>query len=302
MIFLQVLRIFHHYSLEILPLFIIAFAVSVVALECFSARIFEKILQKSGGKSTISTILFGVLLPVTPGYRIPMAAIARRAGTTWTPVLTFIGVGAGAGISTFIVTLMIGWDFMALRLVATLIFSFLLSIIVAKVLEPRFAAAAMDSDVEPLFTRDFCEASTASIDKEDGVIEVVGLWRNGLSLARITLPWLLLSLLLATLIYVVVPRELVEEFLGGRFSAFTASLLGVPFYFVGGMEVPVILSLMSKGMSLGSAVSIMIAAPVVNVPVFTVMVRWLGYRRTFAFMAICWFISAAIGTVFNFIK
>lgn len=302
MIFLQILRTFRHFSLDILPLFIIAFAVSVVALECFSARIFDKVLQKSNGKSTLSTVLFGALLPATPGYRIPMAAIARRAGMAWTPVLTFIGVGAGAGISTFIVTLTIGWDFLALRIVAALIFSFLLSIIIAKVLEPQFASTAMDSDIEPLFVRDFCEASTASIDKEDGVIETVGLWRNGLSLARITLPWLFLSLLLATLIYVVVPREFVEELLGDRFSAFTASLLGIPFYFVGGMEVPIILSLMGKGMNLGAAVSIMIAAPVVNIPVFTAMARWLGYRKAFAFMAICWFIAASIGTVFNFFK
>lgn len=300
MIFVQILQTFRGFATNVLPLFIIALVISAVVAEYFPARGLDKMLQQMKNRETLVSAFLGVFIPATPAYRISMAAIARRSGAQWTPVLTFVG-GAGAGISALIITSMVGLQFVLLRLVVALLFAYALSLFVVKLIEPRLAAVAMDTDVELLFSRDFSEASAEDIDNTGGNITLAGVWRNLLSMARIMLPWLFLSLFLATLVDVVVPKATIEMLMGGRFAAFKAALIGLPFYFVGGAEVPILSVLLNKGIDLGAAVTLMLAAPLINFPVLSVLGRWVGYRKAVGFMAICWLITSIIGLLLGFI-
>lgn len=300
MIFVQILQTFRGLVIDVLPLFIIALAISAVAAEYFPARGFDKLLQQVKNRETLVSAFVGVLIPATPAARVSMAAIARRSGAQWTPVLTFIG-GVGAGLSTLVMTSMVSLQFVLLRLVVALLFAYALSLFIVKLIEPRLAAVAMDADVEQLFSRDFSEISVKDIDSAGGSVTFSGVWRNLISLARIMLPWLFLSLFLATLIDVVVPKTAIEALLDGRFAAFKVALIGIPFYFVGGSEVPLLSVLLSKGMSGGAAVTLMLAAPLINFPVLSVMGRWVGYRKALGFMAICWLIASVIGLLLGYV-
>jgi len=301
LIFLDILQTFRNFALDILPLFIIAFAISAVSARYFAPASLDALIKRNDNRAVLVSAFFGVLLPVTSGCRIPMAAIARRGGASWTPVLTFIGAGAAAGISTVVVTLLIGWQFAVLRLIVALLFALFLSLIIVRVLEPRFAGVAMDSEIEPLFHRDFCETSAEDSFEVPVKTGFIDLWHSLLRLGRVVLPWLFLSLLLATLIHVVVPDKAVEALLGDALSAPRAALIGLPFYFVIGTDIPLLIVLLNKGMSLGGAVTFMLAAPIINFPVLSIIGRWLGYRRALAFMFICWIIASAIGISFGYI-
>ncbi len=300
MIFVQILETFRGFVIDVLPLFIIALVLSAVVVEYFPARGLDKLLQQMKNRETLVSALLGVVIPATPAFRVSMAAIARRSGAQWTPVLTFVA-GAGAGLATLIMTSMVSIQFMILRLVVVLLFAYAVSLFIVKLIEPRLAAVAMDSDVETLFSRDFSEVSAEDIDNTGGSVTLAGVWRNLLGLARVMLPWLFLSLFLATLVDVVVPKATVEALLGGRFSALKAALIGIPFYFVGGAEIPLLNVLVNKGMNLGAAVSLMLTAPLINFPVLSVLGRWVGYRKALGFMAMCWFIAVAIGLLLGYV-
>jgi len=300
LIFLQVLNTIRDFSLDILPLFVIAFVVAVLSTEYFPTRALDKLLQRTGKGSTLTSAIFGVFLPATPAYRIPMAVIASQGGARWTPVLTFIG-GAVGGLSTLIITVMIGWKVAFLRVVVSLLFAYLLSVAISKLIETRFAAAAMDTLIEPLFIPEFSEGSVSDIEKPGGSIKLSDTLQGALRLARVVLPWIFLSLFIAALIHIIIPEEAVKRVLGDQFSPFKASLMGIPFYFVFGADVPIIIALLGKGMDFGAAVSLMLAAPVVNIPTLIAVGRWLGYRKALAFIAICWLIASIIGMLLGLV-
>ena len=297
----DILHAFYSFALDILPLFIITLAVSAVATRYYPLRSLDSLIQRNSTRTVLTSAFFGVLLPVTPGCRIPMAAIARKGGASWTPLLIFIGGGAAAGISTIMVTSLIGWQFAILRLVLALVFTYTLSLILVRTLEPRLATLAMDTEIGPLFHRDYCEALAADSNADSADVSITSVWQVFLRLGRVVLPWLFLSMALAMFIQVAVPQQVVESFFNGSLAAPKAALIGLPFYFVAGSDVPLLLVLLKKGMGLGSATSLMLAAPVVNLPVLSMVSRWLGYRRALMFITICWIVASAIGTLFGYI-
>lgn len=296
MIFLQILQTFYDHALDILPLFIVGTLVASVALEYFPARTLDFIIKKNIRQEIVAAVFFGVVFPATAGYRIPIAALARRGGAGWAPTLGFIGAGAGAGASTIIVTALLGWQMAALRLVVALIFALVLVLVVSRLMAPRFAAAAMDSDVVPLFSRDFCEGAVEGLETAGSAPSFEGLFNNLLRVVRVTFPWLFLSLFLATLVSVIVSAQSISGLFSGILAVPLAALLGLPFYLVAGADVPLLAVLLEKGMSMGAAVAFMLAAPLINLPVLLTMRRWLGFQRTGAFLGICLLLVIAIGS------
>ncbi|MDP2211148.1 MAG: permease [Candidatus Aquicultor sp.] len=301
MIFFDIITTFRNLTLDILPLVIISLVLAAVLAQYFSPRSLDRMIQSTPSRAVLASSFFGVFLPATTGCRVPMAAIARKSGAAWAPVLTFIAAGSAAGISTLIVTLLLGWQLAVLRIIVALLSALVLSLIITKFIEPRFAMAAMDCEVEPLFDNDFCEYCFEAEDEAPPVLRLSRVWRSLVRSTRVVVPWLALSLLLASLIEVVVSKETVTALLGGPLEAPKAALLGLPFYFVFGADVPIIYVLLKKGLSLGGAVALMLAAPVVNAPVLAMVGRWLGYRRALVFVALCWLVASAIGMLFGYI-
>jgi uncharacterized membrane protein YraQ (UPF0718 family) len=99
---------------------------------------------------------------------------------------------------------------------------------------------------------------------------------------------------------VIAPGLVGQALFGGNFGVIWISLLGIPFYFIGGAEIPIAYVLLSEGMGVGGAITFMLAAPLINAPVFVMMSRWLGYRMASAYMAICWLFIVLIGFIVNF--
>jgi uncharacterized membrane protein YraQ (UPF0718 family) len=82
----------------------------------------------------------------------------------------------------------------------------------------------------------------------------------------------------------------------GNFAPVFAALLGIPFYLVAGADVPLLAVFLRKGMDMGAAVSFMLAAPLINLPVLQLTGRWLGYRKAGVFLGICLLLVVAIGS------
>ena len=116
LIFLQILQIFRHLAVNALLLFIIALAVSAVSVKHYPVRSYDRLLKQNRERTVLISGLFGVLLPATPALRIPMAMLARQGGAKWAQTIAFIA-GAGAGASSLILTLMLGFKIVVLRII-----------------------------------------------------------------------------------------------------------------------------------------------------------------------------------------
>jgi uncharacterized membrane protein YraQ (UPF0718 family) len=124
-------------------------------------------------------------------------------------------------------------------------------------------------------------------------------WRRFLGQIREYAPWVLVSLVLAAIVDVLVPGHWIHILYGQRTTvgSLLASISGVPFYFCSGAELPLVKELLAKGMGFGPATAMMLAVPIVNIPTFGVVSKWLGSRAALAYLVLVALGSAALGTI-----
>ena len=113
-------------------------------------------------------------------------------------------------------------------------------------------------------------------------------------------PWYLLGLLLAGVITVLVPSELMAKHLGGGLPAMLIMLaLGIPLYICATASTPIAAALILKGVSPGAALVFLLAGPATNVTSVTVLLGLLGKRATAIYLASIAVVSIACGLVLD---
>ncbi|HCC53686.1 MAG TPA: hypothetical protein DEQ20_01970 [Desulfobulbaceae bacterium] len=98
--------------------------------------------------------------------------------------------------------------------------------------------------------------------------------------------WFFIGLLLAGLISVLVPDELITTYLGGGFSAMLLMLaFGIPLYICATASTPIAAAMILKGVSPGAALVFMLAGPATNMATISVLIGLLGKRTTVVYLA-----------------
>ena len=111
-------------------------------------------------------------------------------------------------------------------------------------------------------------------------------------------PWVVVSLVLAGLVNQLVPGHWIQILYGQRTTvgSLLASVSGVPFYFCSGAELPLVRELLAKGMGFGPAMAMMLAVPIVNVPTFGVVGKWIGPRAALLYLAMVVLFATLLGS------
>jgi uncharacterized membrane protein YraQ (UPF0718 family) len=299
LIFVDILNTFYDLLLKTAPWLAVSLIVTALSIEFLPTGNLNSLIRTRKGYAVPVAIIYAIFFPASPAYKVLIASFARRGGSRWAPVLTFVGVGAGAGIASILVAMVVGWQLALTRIVAAALFGFALSIIAAKYFEPSLASTAMDFEVETLITHDFVEIKEDNINKEEPPT-YYDMWNSLVRVCRITVPWFILSIFLATLVKIIVPNSLTQSLLGGNLEIMLAALAGLPFYFLGGAEIPLIYVLIEKGLGLGGAVVLMLGAPLINAPVYVTVSRWIGYRMAAIYLVLCWVLLVMLGLAVNY--
>ena len=93
--------------------------------------------------------------------------------------------------------------------------------------------------------------------------------------------WFLMGILLAGLITVLVPADVLIRYLGGGLPAMLIMLAaGIPLYICATASTPIAAALILKGVSPGAALVFLLVGPATNVTSLTVLVGILGKRAT----------------------
>jgi hypothetical protein len=93
--------------------------------------------------------------------------------------------------------------------------------------------------------------------------------------------WFLMGILLAGLITVLVPADVLIRYLGGGLPAMLIMLaVGIPLYICATASTPIAAALILKGVSPGAALVFLLVGPATNVTSLTVLVGILGKRAT----------------------
>ena len=93
--------------------------------------------------------------------------------------------------------------------------------------------------------------------------------------------WFFVGILLAAVVTVLVPDDMISRYLGGGFLSMLLMLaFGIPLYICATASTPVAAALILKGVSPGTALVFLLVGPATNVTSLSVLVGLLGKRAT----------------------
>jgi uncharacterized protein len=242
---------------------------------------------RNPGTMLLASVL-GALIPLCTCGMVPLAVSLRRRGGDLKHVFGFLTAGAAVSVPVLLLTASVlepAWA--GVRFLASVVFGLVAgyaSVLVLRSAAKRSAIPAGSPGI------------TLELDpvRRSRVRSVLRRFRGQLIEYA---PWVLVSLALAALVDVLVPRHWVQLLYGQRTSAgaLLAAVSGFPFYFCSGAELPLVKELLAKGMGHGPATAMMLAVPIVNIPTLGVVGKWLGLRATVAYLLLCTLAAALLG-------
>lgn len=131
--------------------------------------------------------------------------------------------------------------------------------------------------------------------------------RNGLRFAVDELwadiaGWFFFGVLLAGVIAVVLPDDLVLRFLGGGFTSMLLMLVaGIPMYICATASTPIAAALILKGVSPGAALVFLLAGPATNMMTLSVLFSMFGKKATAIYLSAIALVSILCGIALDWV-
>jgi hypothetical protein len=119
--------------------------------------------------------------------------------------------------------------------------------------------------------------------------------------------WILIGILVGGLISFLVPDNFVERYMGsatflGHIISYAVMLLvGIPMYVCATGAIPIVASLIAKGMCPGAGLVFLIAGPATNSVTIAVIGSMVGKRGLFIYIGGTLMMALAVGLIFDFI-
>jgi hypothetical protein len=100
-----------------------------------------------------------------------------------------------------------------------------------------------------------------------------------------------------------IPEQAVAGFVGGNslLANFTASFVGMIWYFATLTEIPIVEMLTRLGMGKGPALALLLAGPALSLPSILVIWKIIGGRKTLAFCTLTVVGSTFVGYLFGMV-
>lgn len=194
----------------------------------------------------------GTVTPVCGLGVLPLIAALLRRGVPIAPVMAFWISSPIMGPGMVVVTIAIlGPQFALAKALAAFGVGLFAGAVTAAL--PRFAGNSTE-----LMRTTYLEAMTCSAAQS--------LWRETLTNVRLAMRWLALALTLEVFVQSLLPPNWVESIFGGH-SAWAvpiAAVIGAPLYLDGFAALPLVRSLLDKGMGFGAALALLISGAAVS--------------------------------------
>jgi uncharacterized membrane protein YraQ (UPF0718 family) len=262
-----------------------------------------KHLGKNSFGSVVKASLFGVPLPLCSCGVLPAALSLKKEGASNGAVLAFLVSTPTTGIDSIFATYaLLGGVFATYRVIACFLaglFAGFMGNLFFKESDINIPHGATPEEQKcKLCDNDECSTGSHGIlDKIKGVFT----YAFG-DLIDDAGSWLLIGLLIGGAISYFLPEEIVTNYLGSGWQAmFIMLLVGVPMYVCATGSIPIVASLMLKGMSPGAAFVFLMAGPATNSVALTVMAKQMGTKTVIVFISSVVISSLTLGTLFDLV-
>ncbi len=302
-------RVFTEAAIEIIPFFLLAILVGAWIEEYVSEQTIARFLTGKRLGTMLLASTTGAVIPLCTCGMVPLAVSLRRRGSDVKHTFAFLTAGASVSVPVLFLTWkLLGGAWALSRLLVSIVFGLAVGYAAIWALRreaarsagsgaaPSPGSSAAYGGAPPPDPSDFLDLSEIRPGARSRFRSV---WRRFRGQLLEYGPWVLVSLAVAAVVDVIVPRHWIHVLYGERTwaGALLASLSGIPFYFCSGAELPLVRELLSKGMGPGPGTAMLLSVPIVNILTFGVVSRWLGARGALVYLALCVVASTLLGEV-----
>ncbi len=210
-----------------------------------------------------------------------------------------------ASVPALVVTSLIGMKIVWLRLILAALYALFLNWFVSSVIlhkpgnfgeqRPEAEAASPSSVLNG-------DASVLSPSRLRSLTQVT--WKSFIGQVEGAVIPLIIGFSLASVLTIYVPAYMVRPWLGeGAWQGpYLAALLAMPFQLTGGAEVALASALLVKGASLGTALSVMLVAPITIFSVIRHLFRPVKVKTMALYLVAAWFVAGSLGVAVDGIQ
>ncbi len=268
---------------EMSPYVLLGFLIAGVMHAFIPQAAMSRHLAGNGIGAVVKAAMIGIPLPLCSCGVLPTAVAMRRAGASRAASASFLVATPQTGVDSIAATWsLLGPTFAVIRPVAALLTALGCGITVGKCDKDIPKHDNINREISSTGHKTFLGKCVSAIHY--GFIDLVG------SIGG----WLMAGLLIAALITVYVPENMLAS-LGDYplLAMICVVIVAIPMYVCATGSIPIAMSLIMKGLSPGTALVLLMAGPAANFASVTLITKEMGRRTAIIYLG--WIIAGAIG-------
>ncbi|MCC2250287.1 permease [Virgibacillus sp. AGTR] len=288
---LEFIQTFFMLFFELLALFIaVSFIVSLIQQVVSEEKIKRLLNRPNNAVNYVLGTFFGAITPFCSCSTIPILAGLLNASVPFGPAMSFLIASPLMNpVVVFMLWGLIGWQITIVYIVVLSIFSILTGFIFSKLhLLDSYKGVTVKGD-------GFFSNKQGSRIKQA--------LNDAWAFLYPMLPYLFIGVFIGAFIYGFIPTEFITKYASGDgiFSVFIASLIGIPMYIRPETMLPIAEALVSKGMSMGTVIALVIGGAGASIPEVALLSKLFKKKLLVAFIAAILIVAMATGLIVNLI-
>lgn len=276
---------------ELLILFIIvSFIVSLIQQVVSEEKIKRLLSKPNQAISYILGMVFGAMTPFCSCSTIPILAGLLNSKVPFGPAMSFLIASPLMNpLIVFMVWALLGWRVAIVYFVVLAIFSILTGFVFSKMnLTESYKGVNVKGD-------GFFANKTGSRVKQA--------LNDAWAFLYPMLPYLFIGVFIGAFIYGFVPETFITKYASGDgvIAVLIASVIGIPMYIRPETMLPIAEALVSKGMSLGTVVALIIGGAGASIPEVVLLSKLFKKKFVVSFVIAILVVAVATGLIVNMI-
>ncbi|WP_210123348.1 MULTISPECIES: permease [unclassified Staphylococcus] len=276
---------------ELLLLFIVvSFIVSLIQQVVSEEKIKKLLSKPNKAVNYILGMVFGAVTPFCSCSTIPILAGLLNSKVPFGPAMSFLIASPLMNpLMIFMLWALLGWKVAIVYFVVLAIFSILTGLVFSKMnLAESYKGVNVKGD-------GFFANKTGSRFKQ--------VLNDAWAFLYPMLPYLFIGVFIGAFIYGFIPEEFITKYASGDgfISVFIASVIGIPMYIRPETMLPIAEALVSKGMSLGTVVALIIGGAGASIPEVVLLSKLFKKKFVISFIIAILIVAIATGLIVNII-
>lgn len=288
---LEFIKTFFMLFFELLALFIVvSFIVSLIQ-QVISEEKIKKILSRPNkAVNYLLGTLFGAITPFCSCSTVPILAGLLNSKVPFGPSMSFLIASPLMNpVMIFMLWALLGWEIALVYFIVLSIFSILTGLIFSKLnLAGTYKGVTVKGD-------GFFSNKQGSRVKQA--------LNDAWAFLYPMLPYLFIGVFIGAFIYGFVPAEFITKYASGDgiFSIMIASVIGIPLYIRPETMLPIAEALVSKGMSMGTVIALVIGGAGASIPEVVMLSKLFKKKFLVAFISAILIVAIGTGLIVNLI-